>query len=142
HPNLVVGWTGNEYQARVVLMELRRLLLASGPKPDRETLRRVLTSIRVGQHLPVTLVGWIHDVDSGAFTWRSDWPDEVFYDSEYIVGSGARTYTNIAATRAASGSLKAVDLSLEHLGRLMADEAGQRRHQLAEKFGGGYEILT
>jgi len=141
-PNLVVGWTGNKYQATRVLNELRSLLDASGPDAGWKTLNRVLTSIRVGEYLPVTLVGWMHNIDSVAFVWHSNHPDEVFRHDEYFFGSGAPAFQDIAAGRAGPGPDNVTERILWHLGLLMADEGGDRYHQLAEKFGGGYDVLT
>jgi hypothetical protein len=150
-PNLAVGWTGQEIAAHSVFTYLydryRQEL------PTRRTLEQSLTSFPAADlgASAVELIGWIYDTHPYCFRWKSDWPDEVFYDDYQLAGSGAPLIERMILNSAGQSHIPdpvrydiqghAIKETLWDVSRLMADEVGARRNQ-AEGFGHAYEVLA
>jgi hypothetical protein len=106
-PNLVVGWSGDGYQAGRIIRCLKAMPI--GPATYEECAR-ILASVRDAPD--VTLAGWVVEGAPMRISWRGDSPDELCATSEDVfIGCGANTMraalrgrgqTNMAGVRAAA----------------------------------------
>lgn len=121
-------------------------LEATLPEPlaTEETLRTALTSFAPDSNAaPVQVAGWIFGENELCFSWRSDWPNEVFADKHFYIGSGAKVFERLAGF-GSSERVKSIGASLSQAltlaANLLVDEIGAQRN-LGERFGFAYEIL-
>jgi hypothetical protein len=87
--NLVIGWTGHEIAAGLVIDALlHRFRDAQVSYGDVEAF---FLHFRVKQLKPMTvhIIGWVMDPEPHCFRWNSDWPAEMFLEVEHIGGSGS-----------------------------------------------------
>ena len=151
-PNLVVGWTGHEVAAQLVLTALRGRYREE--RAAKQTLEQFLKSFPIADlgACFVELIGWIYDDQPRCFRWRSDWPYEVFYGDYHLAGSGAGLMAKLIGDGAAQGRVPeairddaveghAIKETLWDASRLFADEVGRRQNQAAG-FGYAYEVLA
>ena len=151
-PNLVVGWTGHQIAAQLVLTALHGRFREE--RPTKHTLEQFLRSFPIADlgALSVELVGWIYDDQPHCFRWWSDWPHEPFYGDHHLAGSGAGLMAKLIGDGAAQGRVPeairddaveghAIKETLWDASRLMADEVGQRQNQAAG-YGYAYEVLA
>jgi hypothetical protein len=150
-PNLAVGWTGSETAAHLVFTFLHDHFEQG--LPTKRAFEQALTSFTAADlgALFVELVGWIYDARAYCFRWRSDWPQEVFYDEYHLAGSGERLVARMIGNSVAQSHIpdsvrsdlegNAIKETLWDVCRLMADEVGARQNQIAG-FGHAYEVLT
>ena len=101
--NLAVGWTGHLLVAKEVIASLKQAF--SNTIVTKESLEAFFTGYRPDDFgsLHTKFIGWIVDDEPCCFLWNCLHPQEVFYASFYIDGSGEHYFESLRKQKWHSG---------------------------------------
>ena len=146
-PNCSVAWTGRGSAAEQIFRVLRKQF--TGGRIGKDELEKTLTAFKETDFEPffVRLIGWLITEEHLCFSWRTDWPSQVFYGDPMYAGSGGSVIERFAGPRemhdAENPNLTdlelAIDSCLSFTTHQMRLEMSADREQLT--FGHAYEIL-
>ena len=149
-PNCAVAWTGALVSANLVFRTLRQRF-NTAELIKRDALEEALTGFNAADFgsRHIIVIGWIVDGGKHCFRWRSDWPQEVFYDQSAYGGSGktiVERWCGESGIHESSDPDKidvdqAIDGCLAIATNLMSIEMLESGNLSQLTFGHGYEAL-
>jgi len=147
--NLVVGWTGFEKSAKVVMSGMMNEF--DGALVTQSDLDSYLTNLPLDQisDKDVTFIGWLVDGEEKCFIWHSYWPSQVNYDREFVQGSGAQFFKTVREASVLAGGdpgdafsedVAAVQKALSFSGEIFFQEVMDPVNW-QQSFGFAYEVF-
>ncbi len=94
-PNFVVAWSGHSIVAKKVITDLRNEFI--NKMPTKTSIEKFFTSYKSDDfgRLHTNFIGWIIDGEPDCFCWNCLYPEEIFYNSFFIDGTGTKYFERL-----------------------------------------------
>jgi len=94
-PNFVVAWSGYSIVAKTIITALRNTFAYN--VPTKASIESFFTSYRDDDFgsLHTNFIGWFVDSEPYCFRWNCLYPEEVFYSSHFVDGTGEEYFESL-----------------------------------------------